>query len=208
MQPLCQYGRDTPFEITPLMEDYMGNGESNGSASAPHTGSGESHGSASAPHMDSGESHGSASAPINHNLEQLKLLFDYTKFHIGLYTTLAAALVATLGSNSAKNWEVNRWLIAAAVVCIAFAGVFGGIVAASLPALTKSDNLWGEKTGPYGIKRVEVRTWTYLEHSAFWLAIILVLVAFAPAVCNGAKKGSQSPTAVEVNGYESVRVNR
>jgi len=32
------------------------------------------------------------------NIEQFKLLFDYTKFHIGLYTTLAAAYIALMAS--------------------------------------------------------------------------------------------------------------
>lgn len=32
------------------------------------------------------------------DMERLKMLFDYTKFHIGLYGTLVAALIALAGS--------------------------------------------------------------------------------------------------------------
>jgi len=42
-------------------------------------------------------------------LEQLKLLFDYTKFHIGLYTTIATIMAALIASNDALfkfNWNL------------------------------------------------------------------------------------------------------
>src|ERR1051325_6952826 len=41
------------------------------------------------------------------HLEQVKLLFDYTKFHIGLYTTLAGVLIAALGASFAKDWQIH-----------------------------------------------------------------------------------------------------
>ena len=32
--------------------------------------------------------------PVDHNFEELKLLLEYTKFHIGLYSTIAGILIA------------------------------------------------------------------------------------------------------------------
>jgi hypothetical protein len=126
-------------------------------------------------------------------LEQVKLLFDYTKFHIGLYTTLAGVLVATLGSTFAAAWHVSRPLIGLAVVFIALAGLAGGVIASSLPYLTRrvSGNdlfecaigpLWSDRTknGKKSFLAQPLRYWTYLEHLSFWVAIVLVLLAFAP----------------------------
>jgi hypothetical protein len=62
-----------------------------------------------------------ASSPPR-NLEQVKLLFDYTKFHIGLYTTLATLLVAVAGSGFAESWKVEAHLVAWAVGAIVLAG--------------------------------------------------------------------------------------
>jgi hypothetical protein len=125
-------------------------------------------------------------------LEQVKLLFDYTKFHIGLYTTLAGVLVATLGSKFATHWQVCRPLIGLAVLFIALAGLAGGVIASSLPYLTRRVSnsnlfeceigpLWSDRTnGKKSMLAQPLRYWTYLEHLSFWIAIVLVLIAFAP----------------------------
>jgi len=64
--------------------------------------------------------------------DQVKTLYDYTKFHIGLYLTLGTVLAAAL---SAKESPVHLWhpAIWAAVGFIALAGMAGGIVASTLP---------------------------------------------------------------------------
>src|SRR5438067_2237476 len=80
------------------------------------------------------------------HLEQVKLLFDYTKFHIGLYTTLASVLVAALGASFAKEWQIHRELVAAAIVLIALAGLFGGVIASSLPYISSRTSLRADGT--------------------------------------------------------------
>jgi hypothetical protein len=65
--------------------------------------------------------------------EQLKLLFDYTKFHIGLYTTLGGALIAGLSSQFAHDSQWCRLFIGASLISLFVAGLAAGIVAASLP---------------------------------------------------------------------------
>ncbi len=35
--------------------------------------------------------------------DQLKLLFDYTKFHIGMYITLVAAIIGVFANNTLKS---------------------------------------------------------------------------------------------------------
>jgi MFS family permease len=119
-------------------------------------------------------------APLDHNLEQLKLLLEYTKFHIGLYSTIAGVLVAALATKHAETWKVRRWAIGLAVLAIVLAGLAGGIVAASLVSMTNTANFWNQPIGPYAAEWLTVRCWTYVEHSSFWAAIVLVIVAFWP----------------------------
>ena len=120
--------------------------------------------------------------PVDHNLEQLKLLFDYTKFHIGLYSTIAGVLVAALATKHAETWRIYRWALASAIVAIVLAGLAGGVVAASLPSMTDTPKFWDASAGPYSSNLLTIRQWTYVEHTMFWAAVLLVLIAFAPAL--------------------------
>lgn len=119
-------------------------------------------------------------APLDHNLEQLKLLLEYTKFHIGLYSTIAGVLVAALATKHAESWKVRRWAVAVAIAAIVVAGLAGGVVAASVVSMTNVPDFWNQPIGPYATEVLTVRQWTYVEHSAFWLAVSFVLVAFSP----------------------------
>jgi sulfite exporter TauE/SafE len=123
---------------------------------------------------------GTNAAP-DHNLEQLKLLLEYTKFHIGLYSTIAGVLVAALATKHAESWKVRRWAVAAAVAAIVVAGLAGGVVAASIVSMTDVADFWNKPIGPYASELLTVRGWTYVEHSAFWIAVLFVLAAFWPA---------------------------
>ena len=40
---------------------------------------------------------------VAHDYEKVKLLFDYTKYHIGIYTTLGTILIGVLGLHSGFN---------------------------------------------------------------------------------------------------------
>ena len=86
------------------------------------------------------------------DFEQVKLLFEYTKFHLGVYTTLAAALIALVNTEFGKNINLPREFVWAAVVFIALAGVAGGIVASTLPHMTTLGDFWGSRIGPFRVK--------------------------------------------------------
>src|SRR4051794_11522956 len=66
-----------------------------------------------------------------HDYEKVKLLFDYTKYHIGIYTTLGTILIGILGLHSGGNNEPKLQFcgsfIWVSIVFIAIAGVAGGI---------------------------------------------------------------------------------
>ncbi|WP_027584183.1 hypothetical protein [Bradyrhizobium sp. Ai1a-2] len=142
----------------------------------------------------------------NRELERLKLLFDYTKFHIGLYTTVATifgALIAasaagdkgtqggSLGSaapSTAPFHFAHGWL-GASVIFICIAGIAGGTIASSIPGYSGYTEFWNAEIGPFWDKpigsfsfsferlRLRAETWTYIEHGAFWVAVILALLS-------------------------------
>jgi uncharacterized integral membrane protein len=125
--------------------------------------------------------------------EQVKLLFDYTKFHIGLYTTVTAAYIAVMTSDYGKRsfFVPHSWLVWPAVVMFLLAGLAGGIIASSCPHCPRFDKLMTAKIAPYmDGKGFSGRTWTYIEHTAFWLGIILAILSFAFAKAVPGKPGS------------------
>lgn len=129
---------------------------------------------------DEGEQPSNAPDPdTSQTLEQAKLLFDYTKFHITVYTTIATLLVAATSGGLAKDWALSPSLMRAAVVAIVGAGLAAGVVAASLPECVAKHDFWNWRTGPYQSKLLTIRSWTFVEHSSFWLAVLLIVAAFA-----------------------------
>ena len=102
--------------------------------------------------------------------EKVKLLFDYTKFHIGLYTTLGTIVVGILNLKFAETEKLKfrPSLLWASVFLIALAGFAGGIVASTLPHCSTMDDFWKKRTGPFCSKLFTGEGWTYLELTAFW----------------------------------------
>src|SRR5262249_26092041 len=98
---------------------------------------------------------GTSKSEAEIQLEQLKLLFDYTKFHIGLYTTLTAAYIALITSEYGKKFLVpNRVFVWSAVVMFLVAGLAGGIIASnSCPHYARLDTLMNKRLLPYTDRR-------------------------------------------------------
>lgn len=72
----------------------------------------------------------------DYEFEKLKMLFDYTKFHIGLYTTIAtvfSGLIAASakGENALPFRFRLPWLVAA-VLLLCVAGAAGGVLTSSM----------------------------------------------------------------------------
>src|SRR5512138_325059 len=61
-------------------------------------------------------------------LEQLKLLLDYTKFDISLYTTVAIIFSAAIAFEPGV-FRIHRGLLSLAVVFTCLAGMAAGIIA-------------------------------------------------------------------------------
>jgi hypothetical protein len=63
--------------------------------------------------------------------DRVKTLFDYTKFHIGLYLTIGTLLVGVVGTKAPIAFR--HWLLWLAVFFIGLAGFAGGMIASTLP---------------------------------------------------------------------------
>jgi hypothetical protein len=120
-----------------------------------------------------------AAAAANVELERLKLLFDYTKFHIGVYLTLGGTLVGIL--NSRVGASVRPGLIWASLGCIAVAGAAGGVIASNIPSFKDATESGFEQApiGLWGWQTLTGAHWMTVEHLAFWSALLLIALAFA-----------------------------
>jgi hypothetical protein len=119
--------------------------------------------------------------PPDMEFEKLKLLFDYTKFHIGVYITLGTALVAVLGAATKLDSVivVHRPWLTAATAFIATAGVAGGVLVSSMCDADGITTFWKTKLGPWSLEIMQARYWAYLEHTTFWLGLLCAFLAFA-----------------------------
>ena len=110
--------------------------------------------------------------------EQLKQLFDYTKFHIGMYTTLVAAIIGVFATDSLKLHAYAKMIpfLEASVILFFFAGMFGGLVASSIPFFKKFNAFSKAKLAPWTNnpkKGIPSIVCTHLEHLCFWLGCVV-----------------------------------
>ena len=110
--------------------------------------------------------------------EKVKLLFDYTKYHIGIYTSLGTIAVAALGLHDNVTFKFCGLLLWLSIGFIAVAGLAGGIIASTLPEKNSLEQFFTQATGFWGVHFLSGRTWTRIEHTAFWVGLIAGLISF------------------------------
>jgi hypothetical protein len=122
--------------------------------------------------------------------DQQKALMDYTKFHIGLYTTLCTLLVGVMGLEGLKGHATPMlpyffWTL----ISFAIAGAFGGLIGSSLPNYKSWSDFRGAKLAPWFLPALIPAPWVAsAEHTAFWVGTVIALwgviktyMAVAPA---------------------------
>ncbi len=119
--------------------------------------------------------------------KSLEMLFDYTKFHIGLYLTLTASYIAVISANiNTKPLVLLRHdlLFWVAVACFMLAGLAGGVIASSITQTSarSAGEFLAHRIGPWEWKGLhfEARKWTWLEHTSFWIGLIAAVFSFEP----------------------------
>lgn len=112
---------------------------------------------------------------------QLARLYDYTKFHIGIYLLAAGAMVTIAGSETPSSFvegvAEHPWLLMAAILAMAVAGLAGGVIASTCATAEKLSDVWDECIGPWNRGWMPGSFWARLEHSTFWLSAGLLTAA-------------------------------
>ncbi|BDC46000.1 hypothetical protein PTKU15_92970 [Paraburkholderia terrae] len=117
--------------------------------------------------------------------KSLELLYDYTKFHIGVYLTLTTAYLAAATAKFGDQplLHLRPWLFWIAVLTFMVAGLAGGVIVSSItqtPARSSREFL-RERIGPWELTWLRRRalTWTWIEHTSFWVGLIIAALSLA-----------------------------
>jgi hypothetical protein len=111
--------------------------------------------------------------------DQLKQLYDYTKFHIGMYTTLVTVIIAVFANDTLK--QAYSHFVPFMVITLLFfiiAGLFGGLVASSVPFYATFYEFTKSRLGPWDSKLFPALICIHLEHSAFWAGCLTAAGGF------------------------------
>jgi hypothetical protein len=125
-----------------------------------------------------------ATAEANARQRSLELLFDYTKFHIGVYLTLTASYLtaATAKLNDKPVLTLRPTFFWIAVIAFLVAGLAGGVIASSITQTNarSSADFLEEETGLWVWRAsfCPARDWARLEHTSFWLGLIAAVLSF------------------------------
>ena len=117
------------------------------------------------------------------NLKKLELLYDHTKFHIGLCLILTSAYI-TLATSKITRKDVlpvlQPTLAWAAVALFMVSGIAAGVVASSITQSRSNgaDDFLRAKIGPWDSALLPARVWVHIEHTALWLAVICAVLSF------------------------------
>jgi len=117
--------------------------------------------------------------------KSLELLYDYTKFHIGVYLTLSASYITVTtvkipGHASTDHLlAVNHCWMAFAVAFFLLAGLAAGIIVSSITQYAEggSAEFLETEIGPWNAKLIHLRAryWTYIEHTSFWAGLLAAI---------------------------------
>jgi hypothetical protein len=110
-------------------------------------------------------------------MDQLKLLMDYTQFHIAFYLTFASIGVALI-----KLKITTLGVLWPSFLGLLLAGVAGGVIGSSIPLYDKFAPFSTAQLGFWGWEIAPFKTWAFLEHIGFWFAI---LWGIAVVLCSG-----------------------
>ena len=116
--------------------------------------------------------------------KRLERLYDYTKWHLGIYLSVAGALTAAAGylAEGMKAQRLSPYidkplLLVSAVALMFAAGACGGVIASSCTECVTYDELWNQRHGPFGFRILEGRHWAAMEHLFFWLSVTCAAIA-------------------------------
>ena len=107
--------------------------------------------------------------------KRLDRLFEYTKWHIGIYLSIGGGTVTLLASDK-HDWVLSflvgsKFLLGASLFLMVVAGFAGGVIASSITTCKTFEEFWDRKQGPVEWKPLLGRHWPKIEHLAFWASL-------------------------------------
>jgi len=116
-------------------------------------------------------------AAESHNgFQQLKRLYDYSKFDIGLYTAVITIFAAAIAFEPA-GFRFHRGLLGLAVVFTCLARLAAGIIASRCAHFTSWSDLWKTKIGPFRWRCLRGEHWAYIQHTCFGIALVAAVLS-------------------------------
>lgn len=107
--------------------------------------------------------------------EQRSLLMTYTVFHIGVYISLIAAILASQHFEPAL---ATNWLVKMSLAAFMIAGICGAAVGSNLAEFATWDEYSKSEIGFWSVKTNTYDEWALIEHAAFWFGIGIPFVVF------------------------------
>lgn len=111
------------------------------------------------------------------SLEKVKLLYDYTKFHAGLYSAIAVVLIAGLTSNTSllrSDSALNRNALFAIGLYV-IAGFISGLVLSNLIHYTEIESFRSARLWLWRLQTWRYSYWVAVQYACFWIASILIV---------------------------------
>jgi drug/metabolite transporter (DMT)-like permease len=115
-------------------------------------------------------------------IDQLKQIYDYAKFHIGLYATVSTALIAVISFVEENVRGRYFWCYVGVLGCFLLAGVGGGLVASHIVYTDWDSDDAAAMLKEFKVGTLEVCKWnrykvySLIEHYAFWAGILWGIV--------------------------------
>ena len=110
--------------------------------------------------------------------KRIERLFDYTKWHIGIYLAFGGGLIGLLGSRDGSDFLSNvikrPTFMLVALFAMGIAGAAGGVVASATTRCNSFEELWTGRPTLFRRRPFTVETWASVEHYAFWASILMV----------------------------------
>ena len=107
----------------------------------------------------------------------LKRLFDYTKFHVGLYSGIVTAVMAYIKyKRGVIGIEgVFLWI---GVLCVLVAGLAGGVILGNLPHFRSYEAFKNSNLKWLIPSKMKYDDWAWIEHRAFWVGLFFIVITF------------------------------
>lgn len=115
------------------------------------------------------------------SLEKVKFLYDYSKFHAGLYSAIVVVLIAGLTSNTSilnTNATLNRNVLFAIGLYV-IAGFISGLVLSNLVHYTEVETFRSARLWIWRLQTFRYSYWVAIQYVCFWVASILIVGSLA-----------------------------